>query len=138
MKDPILFDDHVVLKEVSPMPDRADGARQILFRAELPDRGAGYTTPQLLKAWKREVLEAKKRLGGEIAGAVMFLAGPLAAGMELFFADCLSRNARAVFRQLGQTQEFVLSCGIEPDPDVQEARTVSVPAEALTGFGRVL
>lgn len=138
MIEKIIFENHMVLKEVKPMENGEGGVPQILFRAELPDRGAGFTTPQLLKAWKKEVLAAKDALKGAAAGARLFLAGPLASGMELFFADSIGRNARAVFRQIGQTQEFVHACGVELDPDVQAARTIVVPTDALSGIGRAL
>ena len=136
MKEPMVFENHLVLKEIRPMPDREDGVKQILFVTALPDRGAGYTTPQLLAAWKREVIAAKRALQNAWVGANLFVSGPLASGMELFFADSV-RNNRNVYRQVGATQEFVRACGIDPDPDVQAAHTVVVD-NALTGYGRAL
>lgn len=137
MKEPILFEEHVVLKEVRPMPDREDGVKQIMVISVLPDRGAGYTTAQLLKVWKREVIAAKKALQNAWVGANLYLSGPLVAGMELFIADSM-RNNRNIYRQIGTTQEFVCACGIDPDPDVQAAHTVVVNTDALTGWGRAL
>lgn len=137
MKEPLVFPDHLVLKEVRPMDDRPDGVKQIVFITALPDRGAGYTTAQLVTVWKREVIAAKKALQNAWVGANLFLSGPLASGMELFFADSV-RNYRNVYRQVGATQEFVRACGIDPDPDVQAAHTVTINTESLTGYGRAL
>lgn len=119
------------------MADREDGVHQVMFLTSLPDRGVGYTTQQLLSTWKREVIAAKKQLQNAWVGANIFLSGQLASGMELFFADNV-RNYRNIYRQIGQTQEFVRACGIEADPDVQEVAHVVQVSEALTGYGRAL
>lgn len=137
MKEPLLFEDHLVLKEVRPMADREDGVHQIVFVSVLPDRGAGYTTQQLISVWKREVIAAKKALQNAWVGANIFLSGPLATGMELFFADNV-RNYRNIYRQIAQTQEFVRACGIEADPDVQAAHVVEIGSDVLAGRGRAL
>lgn len=136
MKDPITFENHLVLKEVRPMEDREDGVKQILFVTQLPDRGEGYTTQQLVSSLKRELIAVKKELANSWVGANVFVSGPLTAGMEFTIADKM-RNYRNIFRQIGSSDEYVLVAGIDPDPDIQSAATVRVE-DALAGLGRAL
>lgn len=133
----IKFENNVILKAVRPMPDREDKVKQVLFVCALPDRGVGYTTPQLVAAWKRELIAAKPQLENCWVGANVFLSGALTAGMEATFADKM-RNYRNIFRQIGATNEYVLAAGIDPDPDIQQARTVVFEAGLGDTYVRAL
>jgi len=109
------------MKLIREIRSLAGTGGDVLVILALPPRSEGHTAGEILAAWKAEVLALKQEHGKLLAGANLYLSGPMTVHMAAYAVEALRAIARNIFIQAADTGDFLRVSGIDPDAQVQEA-----------------